>query len=1004
MASKYSVDFMSLDQSKTAQGGKLTVTELVKSFFGMYAEYMHCPGKKDAGNRIPNDFRGPHTSLSDEDFSHRNIKRGDCIEMMHRDGENTHASNLWILRVTEVKKAKGFRGVWFFTPQQTFLAGSGVRLSSYSRFKVLYASTHCECNSHWHSFKSVIRKVKVHWGRWTEEQSHIADFFCDALYDEDDLRFLDVPPAFENPNATPEDLCGCVQNPQSEADTPTGFIGNADCVEYLAEKKVRTRDFHPGTFVTVRRMWDPQFRQEDVCEVDDFTVDDRTGQPLLRLRQFLRPDRSCARANELTWTDQLEVYTTWEKIRTCVQEEEVFVEYVREGTVLPKHLTYNGAGRYTKFHSYPMKYGALALMCGTGSLVFGLVDSGFCEIVEAVDCDTDAIKTFNKRAVHRGLAREGEDLAIREGLNPFLEGCKQYAKGGTRYDWGKDSFDVIVGGLACGPWSQCNRYPSEEDRSLVISMASYAEFFRPKIFILENVAEFARFRAWSEARDPNEEIPAQELETPFNSLCAFFLALGYRLQQGVLHAAHHARGTPTPKFPMPTHYAETPAYCYDSYQYGGLDDDGDPIKVAAFRECDYAPCMRLSVWETIGHLPSPKPYDMVNRKYPYHNLPKNNAEVQARRRLQKDGLFATITSSLQSEHNGSITVHPVENRLITVHEAALAQGFPVEEISLISGSLASVKKQIANAVPMPLAFAVGCEITKALIEADLAKILGATLKRAEVDKEGLLGEEREGEKGRVKREKDRKEIDEVIQQKSRDGLREGILGREEAISGRPETNMRRGSGRFQNTYQNQELEVIDLLSDNDDANSPSIPSLSTRLLVKRPNPFVASSSSLPFPKIPRNARTPTNFSIPSIKTRNPQFLLSSRKATNLTVMDSEDDESRVFPKSIPPSQEATPSYSKKAEVVVDLDSDGNVEKGGRSFLDYAARPISPVKNRGMPRADAFLVDRATEDDEELSGSILAFSRGFEQGGEGERSEQEEGIGVGFVLWNELVNL
>jgi len=53
-------------------------------------------------------------------------------------------------------------------------------------------------------------------------------------------------------------------------------------------------------------------------------------------------------------------------------------------------------------------------------------------------------------------------------------------------------------------------------------------------------------------------------------------------------------------------------------------------------------------------------------------------------------------------------VHPVENRFVTPREAARLQGFPDDWV--FEGTLTSVQRQVGNAVPVPLAKALGKEI------------------------------------------------------------------------------------------------------------------------------------------------------------------------------------------------------------------------------------------------------------------------------------------------------
>jgi DNA (cytosine-5)-methyltransferase 1 len=55
-------------------------------------------------------------------------------------------------------------------------------------------------------------------------------------------------------------------------------------------------------------------------------------------------------------------------------------------------------------------------------------------------------------------------------------------------------------------------------------------------------------------------------------------------------------------------------------------------------------------------------------------------------------------------------LHPTEHRALTHHEAARIQGFP-DDYKWV-GSKASIARQIGNAVPVPLAKAIGQQLIK----------------------------------------------------------------------------------------------------------------------------------------------------------------------------------------------------------------------------------------------------------------------------------------------------
>ncbi|KAI8848163.1 S-adenosyl-L-methionine-dependent methyltransferase [Chytridium lagenaria] len=222
-------------------------------------------------------------------------------------------------------------------------------------------------------------------------------------------------------------------------------------------------------------------------------------------------------------------------------------------------------------------------MSGTGSLAFALADAGLCKVKAAIDLDRDACKTFNDRARFRGVSPSRLPVAHVEDINVPIQAYQRKKMSGIKKwysDYRKGSFDLIVGGLACGPWSRLNRNARAEDRTLILTLASYIEFFQPKVFILENVANFARYQKWKEDKNTNRS----ELETPVNALLAFLISFGYKVQHGILHAASHgvpqgrnryfiiATSTmiPSPKLPTPTHFTQPTMYGLISFFWRGL--------------------------------------------------------------------------------------------------------------------------------------------------------------------------------------------------------------------------------------------------------------------------------------------------------------------------------------------------------------------------------------------------------------------------------------------------
>ncbi|HRQ88198.1 MAG TPA: DNA cytosine methyltransferase [Bacteroidia bacterium] len=77
-----------------------------------------------------------------------------------------------------------------------------------------------------------------------------------------------------------------------------------------------------------------------------------------------------------------------------------------------------------------------------------------------------------------------------------------------------------------------------------------------------------------------------------------------------------------------------------------------------------------------------------------------------------DGQCPTLTGGFDSFTRGRYG-HPLSDRPLTPREAARLQGFP--DSFAFEGTRGDVRSQIGNAVPPPVAFAVGTEILRCLL-------------------------------------------------------------------------------------------------------------------------------------------------------------------------------------------------------------------------------------------------------------------------------------------------
>ena len=96
-----------------------------------------------------------------------------------------------------------------------------------------------------------------------------------------------------------------------------------------------------------------------------------------------------------------------------------------------------------------------------------------------------------------------------------------------------------------------------------------------------------------------------------------------------------------------------------------------------------------------------------------HTANRNNNWSGLYGRLDWDGVFNTVTTNPEPSNQQGKVLHPEEDRIITIRESARAQGMP--DSFKFYGAVADKFRQVGNAVPPPIARAIGHEILKSLI-------------------------------------------------------------------------------------------------------------------------------------------------------------------------------------------------------------------------------------------------------------------------------------------------
>lgn len=376
------------------------------------------------------------------------------------------------------------------------------------------------------------------------------------------------------------------------------------------------------------------------------------------------------------------------------------------------------------------------LFCGTGGFSKGFENTGAFEVVHGIDILPIAVETF--RANHpNAVALTGDIRKARRAEVASLTGL------------GRGEVDVIIGGPPCQGFSSIRpfRSASEDDprNSLFEEFASYVNYFRPRVLVLENVVGLATHNGGR----------------TMQLMLEVFQELGYECDWRILNAAHY--GVPQRRerlillgsepgvnlqFPEPSHYWDGRTIGHSVRSRMLVPEPADSLFIEG-----RALLNSVTVREAIDDLPrinsgeSADAYDRPARtsyqaarrghqsRLSLHSSTRHTEKMLEIVRHSGDNissipkhLISSGFSSCYSRLNGdepavTITVnfvHPASNkcihpdldRALTPREGARLQSF--DDDFEFYGNRSQITKQIGNAVPPLLGYAIGEAVARAL--------------------------------------------------------------------------------------------------------------------------------------------------------------------------------------------------------------------------------------------------------------------------------------------------
>ncbi|XP_074301806.1 DNA (cytosine-5)-methyltransferase 1B-like [Silene latifolia] len=437
--------------------------------------------------------------------------------------------------------------------------------------------------------------------------------------------------------------------------------------------------------------------------------------------------------------------------------------------------------------SFKNQLATLDIFAGCGGLSEGLERSGVSQTKWAIEYEEPAGEAFNLNHPEASLFVNNCNVI----LSAIMSACGDeddcistpeasgQAKKLDESEINKlprpGQVDFINGGPPCQGFSGMNRFNksawSKVQCEMILAFLSFADYLRPKYFLLENVRNFVSFNKGQ----------------TFRLAIASLLEMGYQVRFGILDAgAFGVSQSRKRAFIWAASPEETlPDWPEPMHVFAGSElkiNLGKDTQYAAVRStATGAPFRSITVRDTIGDLPAvgngaclttmeykneavswfqkmirrdmmtltdhiSKEMNELNlircQKIPKHpgadwrDLPDEKVKLStgqmvdlvpwclpntAERHNQWKGLFGRLdwegnfpTSITDPQPMGKVGMcfHPDQDRIVTVRECARSQGFP--DSYRFAGNIQHRHRQIGNAVPPPLAFALGRKLKEAV--------------------------------------------------------------------------------------------------------------------------------------------------------------------------------------------------------------------------------------------------------------------------------------------------
>jgi DNA (cytosine-5)-methyltransferase 1 len=386
---------------------------------------------------------------------------------------------------------------------------------------------------------------------------------------------------------------------------------------------------------------------------------------------------------------------------------------------------------------------AIDLFAGCGGLSLGLEQAGV-DVRWANELDGSAASTYRRSHPGTTLFEEDADELVRR----MMIGGPGIPQPGE--------VDLVAGGPPCQGFSGYNRYRSVQDprNSSIETFLNFVRYLKPRFVLIENVPGMLSLNDGGIPRLLFDALGQFNYQARLGIVQAGYYGLPQNRWRIFIWAA--AGSAQLPHFPEPTHdfpritihgatrfreavvrkppshtlfwnlspmvtvrdaisdlptiengggadiapYGAPPQSAFQMHLRGSETDLTD-------HRCPRLTGIQLERCRAVPHGPNSGWWDLPNHLKPLNLLRHGDLRYRNRfGRLRWDGSFNTIVT--KAEPYWGAVFHPDQDRVMSVREAARAQGFP--DRVQFSGGLAVRYRQVGNAVPPPLARALGVKL------------------------------------------------------------------------------------------------------------------------------------------------------------------------------------------------------------------------------------------------------------------------------------------------------